>query len=107
MQILKADCFKSITISHLLCACPNSVCIVYDDSCPRFMYDSIWIDSNEYSIKDLKEYIIDEFINTMNEMKDYLIIYTNKQEQELSDFIEFINRQGRFDFREILIACKY
>lgn len=104
MQILKADNCKSITVSHLLNSCPNSLCIVYHDYYP-LIYESIWLNSEEYSLDDLKQCVVEEIINAI-QRSGYLIIYTNKTEQELTEFISFIEKQSIYPFDEVLITCK-
>lgn len=104
MQILKANVQKSITISHLLNSSPNSLCIVYHDYYP-LIYESLWLNSKEYSLDDLKQCVVGEIINA-RQRSGYLIIYTNKTEQELAEFINFIGRQSIYPFDEVLITCK-
>ena len=105
MQILKANNFKSITISHLINNCPNSICVVYDDFYPPFSYNNVYLSSKEYSLEDLKCCVLNEIVNAVYRM-DYIIVHTNKTEKELEEFISFIEKQSIYPFREILIACK-
>lgn len=103
MQILKANTMKSVTVSHLLHS-SDSICIIYDDYCPP-LYGAIHLDSTRHSIDDLKELIKDE-INNLTNRKDYLIIYTNKTEQEIEEIVDFMNQLKAVVFREVLITCR-
>lgn len=103
MQILKANQLKSVTVSHLLHS-SDSLCIIYDDYCPP-LYGAIYLDSAQCSLDILKALIKNE-IRKLNIRKDYLIIYTNKTEQEIEEIVDFMNQLKAVVFREVLITCR-
>lgn len=106
MLLLKGDVGKSIVLNDLA-GCTDSLYFVYYDT-PVVCDDSIWVNSNEHSLIDLQSAITE--IMAENEYSYiYLIIYTNEKEEDLKDFIEWLNEnETMFKFRcaNIIVACK-
>ena len=103
MLILKGDCGKARAVDILLDK-TDSICFVYHDY--PLIWNSICLNSLEYSLEDLKECIFDEFKASSNNY-DYMIIYTNKKEEDLKDFITWLNNTVWAYFcRDIIITCK-
>lgn len=82
MLILKGENGKSKAIEAILDR-TKSVCFIYHDK--QIQLDGIWIDSNEYSIKQLEDYIA-IYLKNATEFYDYVIIYTNVPEEKICDF---------------------
>ena len=109
MQILKANKGKSVTVHHILNS-TNSICFVYDTGwTPSF--ECYMIDSNETLIEELKQGIIEQIAelskDSYDKLYDYFVIYTNKEESELQDLIEWLDKNKiRLETVEILVACR-
>ena len=104
MLILKGDCGKSVVIDILMDK-TNSICFVYHDY--PLIYNSICLSSLEYSLNDLKECILDELKASDNLHYDYIIVYTNKKEECLKDFIEWLGSNSWCCFAgNIIVTCK-
>jgi hypothetical protein len=105
MLIVKGKTQKSV-LANILLDKTNSVCFQYYDS--PVIWDSICVDSNEYSLCDFMECIAGEFqeVNDDNHY-DYLIIYTNEYEEVLRDFIDWLDKSVcKYFCKDILVMCK-
>lgn len=106
MLILKGNGGKSIVLNDLA-GCTDSICFEYYDM-PVVHEGSIWVNSNDYSLVDLQA-AITEVMDENDYSYIYLIIYTNEKEEDLKDFIEWLdNNEAMFQFRcsNIILACK-
>lgn len=103
MLILKGENGKS-PIANIILGETYSKCFVYNDY-PICSNGGIYLDSTEYSLKDLKECIIDWNENDVypDEIYDYLIVYTNYTEESLTDFIDWL---GKYYKRKAIVMCK-
>lgn len=103
MLIVKGDCGKSRVIDILMSK-TNSICFVYHDY--PLIYNSICLNSLEYSLEDLKECISDELKASNDLHYNYIIIYTNKKEKDLKDFIEWLESNPWCSFAgNIIVTC--
>ena len=105
MQILKGEAMKSVTVQQII-KNTHSICFVYYEE--ALFLDGYYINSNKYTLDQLKEYIQD-FIN--NDIKDiifdYLILYTNKTEEELADIINWLREEEKIiGVRCIMVTCR-
>lgn len=104
MLMLKGNCRKSSFVEVLMDK-TNSICFVYHDY--PLVYNSICVDSLKYSLEDLKECILDEFKASCDKHHTYMIIYTNKKEEDLEDFIRWLDNYNWCYFCEdIIVTCK-
>lgn len=109
MLIVKGKNQKSI-LANILMNKTNSICFQYYDM--PVVWDSICVDSTEYSLNDFIECIAEEFesANTDDYLRtqyDYLIIYTNEKEEDLKELIEWLNEHKRKIWcNDILVMCK-
>ncbi len=105
MLILKGDYGKSRVVDFLMDK-SNSLCFMYYDH--PVICNSIGMDSREYSLKDFLECISDTLkgIAIENKHYDYLIIYTNNDEIDLQEIINWINNH-RWDIpcRDVILTC--
>ena len=106
MLILKGQNGKSRVID-LLMDKTHSVCFVYNDY--PLIFDSIGVDSTQYSLNDfiqcLSEEIKDAIVNDRH--YDYLIIYTNQQEENLRSLINWLDKgKWKIPCRDIILTCK-
>ena len=103
MLILKGKNGKSRIIETILDTM-NNVCFVYNNY-PLFE-DSICLNSDMYSLEHLKQCIVEE-VNKYQELYDYLIIYTNKAEDDLKEFIDWLNNNPpiKLFYRNIIVTC--
>jgi len=106
MLILKGNGGKSVVLNDLA-RCTDSICFVYYDM-QVIHKDSIWVNSNEYSFVDLQSEITEVF-DESDYSHIYLIVYTNEKEEDLKDFIKWLNdNEAMFRYRcaNIIVACK-
>lgn len=106
MLIVKGGCGKSRVIDILM-AHTNSVCFVYNNY--PLIYESICLDSNEYSLVDFLECISDELKNSVVKDKhyDYLLVYTNQSEENLKEIIDWLEKyKFKIPCRDIVLTCK-
>lgn len=105
MLILKGDYGKSRVVDFLMDK-SNSLCFMYYDH--PVIFNSIGLDSREYSLEDFLECISDTLKRVVIEDKhyDYLIIYTNNDEIDLQGIINWINKH-RWDIpcRDVILTC--
>lgn len=106
MLIVKGKNQKSI-LANILMDKTNSICFEYHDDKP-VVYNSIFGESTRYTLESLLEFIIEEpEALDVESPYDYLIIYTNKKEEELNEFINGLNEhRWRVSFKDILVMCK-
>ena len=108
MQILKANTQKSITVSFILSS-TKSVGFVYHDT-PVYISDETFIvDSSEYTLDDLLECIQEQTKVSTTQYYDYLVVYTNRTEGELQDFIgklDGLHKRHIVSCKEVLVACR-
>lgn len=106
MLILKGNGGKSVVLNDLA-ECTDSICFEYYNI-PVVHKNSIWVNSNYYSLVDLQSAIagvMDENDYTYI----YLIVYTNEKEEDLKYFIEWLNNNEtmfRYRCENIILACK-
>lgn len=106
MILLKADNGKSVIVNYL-CEYTNSICFEYYNNSVAHNIESIYINSDEYSLIDLKNAII-ELMDKNDYPYDYLIVYTNETEEKLKDFIEWLDKNKSLcHCIDIIVACKY
>lgn len=106
MLLLKGENGKSAVLNDLG-MCTDSICFEYYDM-PVVCKNSIWINSNDYSLIDLQA-AITEIMDDNEYTYIYLIVYTNEKEEDLKDFIEWLNdNEAMFKYRcaNIILACK-
>ena len=106
MLIIKGDYGKSRVIDILM-AHTNSVCFVYNNY--PLIYESIYLDSNEYSLVDFLECISDELKDSVVKDKhyDYLLVYTNQNEEDLKEIIDWSEKHKfKIPCRDIVLTCK-
>lgn len=106
MLILKGDKGKSVILNELMRSKFNE-CIIWDEPSVCNI-DSAWmIDRSDFDC--LYECII-ELNNSLGyngEFRDWLLIYTNKTEEEITPLIEWIKDQEKYLlYRQVLITCK-
>ena len=106
MLILKGNCGKSVVLNDLA-RCTDSICFEYYDM-PVVHKNSIWVNSNYYSLIDLQGAIA-EIMDENDYTYIYLIVYTNETEEDLKDFIKWLNdneKMFRYRCENIIVACK-
>ena len=106
MLIVKGGYGKS-RIIDILMAHTNSICFVYNNY--PLIYESICLDSNEYSLVDFLECISDELKDSVVKDKhyDYLLVYTNQNEENLKEIIDWLEKyKFKIPCRDIVLTCK-
>lgn len=106
MLIVKGDYGKSRVVDILM-AHTNSICFVYNNY--PLIYESICVDSNEYSLEDFLECISDELKDAVIKDKhyEYLFVYTNQNEKDLQDIVSWLDKyRCRLPCRDIVVTCK-
>lgn len=106
MLILKGDKCKSVIINQLMCNKFNE-CVIWDEPSVRNIDFSWSISSSELNV--LYEYIVqlNDCLGAGGENRDFLLIYTNKTEEEIKPLIEWVENQERYLlFKQVLITCK-
>lgn len=109
MMILKGDYGKSRIIGYILSGTDptETTCFVYNDYPIHTFEDTIYIDSTKYSLDDLKECIKEDFMNSPNKLVNYLIVYTNKKEEELETLIKWLDNLEWTNYCvDMLLTCK-
>lgn len=105
MLILKGDCGKSRVIDILMDK-TNSICFVYNDY--PLIFNAIGLDSREYSLGNFLECISDTLKEAVvnDEHYDYLLVYTNKDEIDLQEIINWLNKyRWNIPCRDIILTC--
>ena len=106
MLIVKGKNGKSVLV-NVISDITHSICFEYHDY-PVF-YNSYCVDSEEYYLSEFIECIEEEFNDLMEDGKhyDYLIIYTNKKEEELKELIDWLNEnKHKICCLDIIVMCK-
>lgn len=106
MLILNGNCGKSRVIDIIMDK-TNSICFVYNDQ--PLIFNAICVDSREYFISDFLECISETLKESVinDEHYDYLLVYTNQEEEYLQDIVYWLNKyQTRIPCRDIILACK-
>lgn len=106
MLIIKGDYGKS-RIVDILMAHTNSICFVYNNY--PLIYESICVDSNEYSLENFLECISDELKEATIKDKHYdcLLVYTNQNEEDLKKIIDWLEKyKFKIPCRDIVLTCK-
>lgn len=108
MIILKGDCGKSRVVENLMNT-TNSICFMYNDFPSTF--SAISLDCREYSLSDFLECISSTLEKTAvgDERYDYLLIYTNQDEENLQVIINWLKLnedKGNIPCRDIILTCK-
>lgn len=107
IQILKGKSGKSRTVDDLL-KNTESICYVYYDlSLPLYGY-SKFVNSHKHSLNDLKEAImLDNDKQNYDSFLDYFIIYTNNTENELQEFLQWLELfEHQINANTIIVTCK-
>lgn len=105
MLLLKGNNGKSRVVNDILNT-TSSICFVYNEY-PLFK-DGICLNSGVHTLEQLKECIIEEVVG-YQEFYDYLIIYTNQTEDNLKDFIDWLNSNPPIPYHiygNIIVTCK-
>lgn len=106
MLIVKGECRKSV-LAGILFDATKSICFQYYDK--PVIFGGICVDSREYSLSDFVECIAEEFkrVSADRNRYDYLIIYTNENEEDLKELIDWLNKhRWRIFCNDILVMCK-
>lgn len=104
MQILKGNVLKSVTADIIL-KNTNSYCYVYYDKEIPLSKEYYFV-TTRATIEQLEGYL-SEYIDNNVRPIDYFIIYTNKTENELFGFIEWLKEhENNFGCRCLLLTCK-
>lgn len=105
MLLLKGDKGKSVILNELMRNKFNE-CIIWDE--PSVYNMPAWIVySNEFNC--LYEFIIElnDSLGGSGENRDWLLIYTNKTEEEIAPLIEWIKDQEKYlFFGQVLVTCR-
>lgn len=106
MLIIKGKNQKSVLVNILMDA-TKSLCFEYHDY-PVF-YNSYCVDSEEYSLFEFIEFMAETFkeLNADRVHYDYLIVYTNKKEEDLKELVDWLDKhRWRVFCRDIIVMCK-
>lgn len=106
MLIVKGKSQKSI-LANILLSKTKSICFQYYDT--PVIFDSVCVDSREYSLNDFIECVAEELgrVNADRTHYDYLIIYTNEKEEDLKELVEWLNEhRWRIFCKDIMVMCK-
>lgn len=106
MLIIKGRERKSVLVNILMDK-TKSICFQYYDK--PVIWDSICVDRTEYSLNDFINCIEEELekINTNKTHYDYMIIYTNEREKDLTELISWLNKyKWKIFCNDILVMCK-
>ena len=105
MILLKANNGKSVVVNYL-CKYTDSICFEYYNDSVIYDTESIYVNSDEYSLIDLKG-AITEVMDENDYSYTYLIVYTNETEDKLEDFIRWLDENKLlFHCMDIIVACK-
>lgn len=106
MLILKGYGGKS-TVTGIIMNATNSICFVYNEY--PILFNSICVDSKEYSLENFLECISEELKEAIDSDKhyDYLLIYTNQNEEDLQGIMDWVeNDRRKIPCRDIILTCK-
>ena len=106
MLIVKGKAQKSV-LTNILMDKTKSICFQYYDM--PVIWDSICVDKTKYSLSDFIECIAEELkkVNADGTHYDYMIIYTNEREEDLTKLIDWLNEhRWRIFCNDILVMCK-
>ena len=106
MLIVKGKTRKS-ALAYIMLNETYSRCFVYNDS--PVINGAICLDSTEYSLEDFKECITEWHADDVypDGYYDYLIIYTNQMEEELRDFIDWLDKNTLLlNYKDAIVMCK-
>lgn len=106
MLILRGNAGKS-RIIDILMNHTKSIGFVYNDY--PLIYESICVDSTQYSMNDFVECISDAMKDYVvnGERYSYLLIYTNQKEEELRKLTDWLERyKWRLPIMDIIVTCK-
>ena len=106
MLILKGDNGKSRVIDFIRNQASN-LCFEYSDY--PVMDGAIYVNTRKYNLLDFLECISDTIKDALLNDKhyDYLLIYTNWDEESLEKIISWISQYGyRLPCRDIILTCK-
>ena len=109
MLLLKGDKGKSEVVDTIMSfTCSKSCTIAYTEPPFYVFWDDVWVvDSSLYGINELIE-TIDEINKNHNENSfNYLIIYTNETQDDISSLIQWIESNEK-DLRchNVIVTCK-
>lgn len=105
MLILKGDNGKSRVLDIIMNK-TNSVCFVYNNY--PIICDAICVDSRKYSLEDFLKCISEDMLTVINDKYyEYLLIYTNQNEEDLKGIIDWINKH-KYEIKciNVIITCK-
>lgn len=109
MLILKGDKGKSIVLNELMRNKFNE-CVIWDEP-GVYNIESSWIvdpmNRNEFGC--LYECImkLNDSLGVGGENRDFLLIYTNKTEEEIKPLIEWMKDQEKYlFFKQVLVTCR-
>lgn len=113
MLILKGDKGKSIVLNELMRNKFNE-CIIWDEPSvrniePAWIVDSIVDNMNRCDFGGLYECIMElnDLLGVGGENRDFLLIYTNKTEEEIIPLIKWLEDQEKYlFFRQVLVTCR-
>ena len=113
MLILKGDKGKSVILNELMRNKFNE-CIIWDEPSVRnieqaWTVDNIIDEMNRCDFGSLYECIMElnDSLGAGGENRDFLLIYTNKTEEEITPLIKWINNQEKYLlFKQVLVTCK-
>lgn len=104
--VLKGNNGKSRAVDDLV-KYTDSICFVYYDHCVIYNTDSIFVYNKEHSLIDLQTIITEVMDENDDYPYTYLVVYTNEKEENLQEFIVWLNHnKPLFHCRDILITCK-
>ena len=104
--MLKGGNGKSIILNELMRNKFNE-CIIWDEPSVYNIESALFVDGNEFNI--LYECIIElnDSLGAGGENRDFLLIYTNKTEEEIRPLIRWIEDQEKYlFFRQVLVTCR-
>lgn len=103
MLVLKGKAMKSDVIN---CIISNNKCICYEYGSYPVCNGSIFGNVKKHSLSSLLAEIDDSLMYNTDDFYDYLIVYTNMNEYELSEFVHNLSvREKWFRCRQIIVAC--
>lgn len=105
MILLKGKNRKSVLVNDLV-KYTDSVCFEYYNMSVIHNTESILVNSCHYSLIDLQA-AITEVMDENDYPYTYLIVYTNETEEDLQEFIKWLNNNElMFHCRDIIVTCK-
>lgn len=106
MLIVKGETQKSVLV-NILMEETDSICLDYNNR--PVIYNSISCNKAIYSLGDFMQCIAEECqrLNAYGVHCDYLIIYTNEKEEDLKEFIDWLDYyRWEIPCKDILVTCK-